>query len=81
MSWCSDTPRGSSDLSCLQDFLLTLTCHLGYKCWCDERLRVKTERSTHLTYTGLCGGLENLKIETRSRDEKFKLRVKGECVM
>jgi hypothetical protein len=29
----------------------------------DERLKVEDERSTSLTYTGLCGGLEHLKIE------------------
>jgi hypothetical protein len=34
------------------------------ECRCDERLRVKPEGSTRLTYTGLCGGLEHLKIET-----------------
>jgi hypothetical protein len=32
---------------------------------CDERLNTKTEGSTRLTYTGLRGGLEHLKIETR----------------
>jgi hypothetical protein len=50
---------------------------------CDERLRlrrVKDEGSTRLTYTGLRGGLEHLKIETRLRDERFE-SVKGECVM
>ena len=45
-----------------------------YECRCDERLKVKTEGSTHLTYTGLRGGLEHLKIETRLIDERF-----GEC--
>jgi hypothetical protein len=53
-----------------------------YECRCDERLRAKVEGSTRLTYTGLCGGLENLKIETRLSlgDERFA-SVKGECVM
>ncbi len=34
-------------------------------CYYDERLKSKTEGSTRLTYTGLLGGLEHLKIETR----------------
>ncbi len=38
---------------------------------CDERLKAKAERSTHLVYTGLCGELEHLKIETRFIDERF----------
>jgi hypothetical protein len=29
------------------------------------------EGSTRLVYTGLCGGLEHLKIETRLMDERF----------
>jgi hypothetical protein len=37
-----------------------LTC----ECRCDERLKDKDERSTHLGYTGLCGGLEHLKIQS-----------------
>jgi hypothetical protein len=37
---------------------------LIYECRCDERLKGKTEGSTLFTYTGLCGGLEHLKIET-----------------
>jgi hypothetical protein len=34
------------------------------ECRCDERLKVKVERSTHLGYTVLCGGLEHLKMKT-----------------
>ncbi len=49
-----------------------------YECRCDERLKVKTEGSTHLTYTGLFGGLEHLKIETRFINERFA-SVMGEC--
>jgi hypothetical protein len=30
----------------------------------DERLNAKSEGSTHLGYTGLCVGLEHLKIKT-----------------
>jgi hypothetical protein len=33
----------------------------------DERLKAKVEGSIHLEYTGLCGGLEHLKIERRLR--------------
>jgi hypothetical protein len=39
---------------------------------CDERPKVKDEGSTRLTYTGLYGGLEHLKIETRLKDERFE---------
>ena len=39
---------------------------------CDERLKTKGE------YTGLFGGLEHLKIETRLIDEMF-VSVMGEC--
>ena len=34
-------------------------------CRCNERLKDKTDGSTRLTDTGLCGELEHLKIETR----------------
>ena len=50
---------------------------------CDKRLKSKAEGSTRLSYTGLCGVLEHLKIETtqtRLRDERFE-SVKGECVI
>jgi hypothetical protein len=36
--------------------------------------------STRLVYTGLCGELEHLKIETRLIDERFA-SVMGECVI
>jgi len=39
----------------------------------------KTEGSTRLTYTGLRRRLEQLKIETRLKHERFE-SVKGECV-
>jgi hypothetical protein len=42
-----------------------------YECRCDEGLKTKTEKSTLLTYTGLSGELEHLKIKTRLIDEKF----------
>jgi hypothetical protein len=38
---------------------------LIHECRCDERLKDEAEGSTHLTYTGLHGGLEHLKIDTR----------------
>ncbi len=38
---------------------------------CDERLKAKAEKSTRLSYTGLRGKLEHLKIETRLIDERF----------
>ena len=42
-----------------------------YEYRCDERLKTKAEVSTRFVYTGLLGGLEHLKIETRSIDEKI----------
>ena len=56
-----------------------LNKRLIYECRCDERLKVKDERSTRLTFTVLCGGQEHLKIKTRLIDEKFA-SVMGECV-
>jgi hypothetical protein len=64
------------------NYRITLTAHivsmkqelnrrLIYECRCDERLKPKSEGSTRLTYTGLSGGLEHLKIETRLIDERF----------
>ncbi len=35
-----------------------------YECRCDERLEGEAEGSTQLAYTGLCVGLDHLKIET-----------------
>jgi hypothetical protein len=40
--------------------------------------RGKTDESTRLTYTGLSGGLEHLKMETRLLDERFESEM-GEC--
>jgi hypothetical protein len=51
-----------------------------YECRCDERLKTKDEESTRLTYTGLVGELEHLKIETRLIDEMF-VSVIGEYVL
>ena len=41
------------------------------ECRCDERLKTKTKEFTRLTYTGWFGGMEHLKIETRSMNEKI----------
>jgi hypothetical protein len=38
---------------------------------CDERLKAKAEGSTRLSYTGLCGVLEHLKIEARLIGDRF----------
>jgi hypothetical protein len=51
-----------------------------YEFRCDERLKTKVEGSTRLVYTGLIGGLEHLKIETRLIDERF-VSVMVECVL
>ncbi len=50
-----------------------------YECRCDERLKTKAQKSTRLTYTGLLGELEHLKIKTRLIDEMFP-SVMGEYV-
>ena len=50
-----------------------------YECRCDERLKTKAEESTRLTYTGLLGELEHLKIKTRLINEMFA-SVMGEYV-
>ena len=55
-----------------------LNRRLLYECRCDARLICKADVSTHLTYTGLRGGLEHLKIVTRLTDERFA-SVMGEC--
>ena len=53
---------------------------LIYECRCNERRKAKSEGSTRLVYTGLGGGLEHLKIETKLRDERFE-NVNGECLI
>ena len=50
-----------------------------YECRCDERLKTKDEKSTSLTYTGLLGELEHLKIKTTLIDE-MSTSVMGEYV-
>jgi hypothetical protein len=35
------------------------------ECRCDEGLKIEDEESTRLTYTGLLGELEHLKMKTR----------------
>ena len=50
-----------------------------HECRCDERLKTKSEKSTHLTNTGLLGELEHLKIKTRLINEMFAI-VMGEYV-
>ena len=46
----------------------------------NERLKVKTDGSNRLEYTGLCWDLEHLVIETRLIGESFEC-VMGECVI
>ena len=45
-----------------------------------EDYKLKIKEFTRLTYTGLLGGLEHLKIETRLIDERFA-SVIDECVI
>jgi len=42
-----------------------------YECRYDERLKTEGKGSTRPVYTGLRGGLEHLKIETRLIHERF----------
>jgi hypothetical protein len=49
-----------------------------YECRCDERLETKGKEFTRLTYTGLLGGQEHLKIETKLIDEKIANTWAGE---
>jgi hypothetical protein len=48
------------------------------QCRRDGRLQTKAEGSTRLAYTGLCGGLEHLKIESGLIDERVPCVI-GEC--
>ena len=50
-----------------------------YERRCDERIKTKAKEFTRLTYTGLLGELEHLKIEARLIDEMF-VSVMGEYV-
>jgi hypothetical protein len=52
-----------------------------YECRCDERLKDKAEGSTRFVYTGLRGGLEHVKIETRLIDERFVYLFVTECFL
>ena len=52
-----------------------------YECRCDERLKTKTERSTRLSYTVLCGGLEHLKIKTMLINERFASVMGGGVIV
>jgi hypothetical protein len=63
-----------------QSITRDLKRRLTYVCRCDERLKAKTEETIRLTYTGLHGGLEHLKIGTRLINEMFT-SVMGECVI
>ena len=45
-----------------------------YECRYDERLKTKVEKSTRLTYTGLLGEVEHLKIKT-NKDEVNRREV------
>jgi hypothetical protein len=42
-----------------------------YGCRCNERLKVKTEGSTHLVYTGLSWGRGHIKMEVMLRGKRF----------
>jgi hypothetical protein len=48
-----------------------LKTRLVYECRYDERLKTKDEKSVRLTYTGLVGEVEHLKIKTRLINEMF----------
>ena len=52
---------------------------LGHFQFNYERLKTKTEESTHLRYTGLLGEREHLKIKTRLINEKFASVMVSVC--
>ena len=86
--WCDDPPEDrviSIVAGCLANHdrahsQRELNRRPTYEYRCDERLKAKTDVSSRLTYTGLCGELEHLKKETRLIDESFEC-VMGECVI
>jgi hypothetical protein len=75
---CKDSNFGDQTTSLLAKTPLTLSKEFElcpprfirpiYECRSDERLKTKTEQSTRLTYTGLLGELEHVKIKTRLID-------------
>jgi hypothetical protein len=78
---------GDTELSSASFFFVSfetikweINTRLIYECRCDEKLKVKTEGSRRLTYTGFRVGLDHLKIETRLIDERFA-SLMGECVI
>ncbi len=50
------------------------------RAFCSLKQRSGNLQKIHDAYTGLHGGLEHLKIETKLIDERFA-SVMGECVM
>jgi hypothetical protein len=64
------------DLSCERKWYVVLDC--SKRDAYTPHIHVSHTR-THLTYSGLRGGLEHLKIETRSIDEMFESEM-GEFV-
>ncbi len=73
-------PKQSENVVYYESIKRELKRRLTYECRYDERLKTKSKGSTRLVYTGLRGGLEHLKIETRLMDEKFT-SVMGVCVI
>jgi hypothetical protein len=49
-----------------------------YECRCDERLKTKSEKSTHISYTGLIGELDSGTRTPKHRDEVNRRDV-SEC--
>jgi hypothetical protein len=68
----------------LEEFIINqeseINRELVYECRCDKIIKGKAEGSTRLTYAGLRGELEHMKIKTRLIDERFE-SVMGECVI
>ena len=78
VSWWIQPEDGGFNFVYYESIKRDLKTRPIYERRCDERIKTKAEESTRLTYTGLLGELEHLKIETRLIDEKFA-SVKGEC--
>ena len=93
---CKDARRSEHPTKLTRKVKLRFFCLLWIdKARCIEKTNIwvsvrwktktKTKGSTRLAYTGLLGGLEHLKIETRSREvrrqQSLKARTKGKSCL
>jgi hypothetical protein len=77
---CLSTTHSSTSPVYYESIKREVKRRLIYEYRCHERLKTKTEESTHLGDTGLVVELEHLKMKTRLIDEKFaSVRGDGCC--